>query len=173
MFSGKTEELIRRLKRAAIAKQIVLVYKPNIDNRYGVGIVSHNSVILDHPTLEIPCSDVDKHVTVGREVDVVAFDEAQFFDESIVTTIKLLLKQGKRVICAGLDLDSYQRPFGHIPELLAMAHDITKLTAICSICQEEASKTCAIIPFDGKGHLVAAREAYTARCDKCFTFPPT
>lgn len=131
MFSGKTEELIRRLKRAKIANLKVEIYKPAIDTRY------HNKNVVSHDSNVVDATAVDKAITImelAKEADVVGIDEAQFFDEGIVEVCEALVMQGKRVIVAGLDMDYLGKPFGPMPQLLSVADFITKLHAICVKC---------------------------------------
>ena len=135
MFSGKTEELIRRLKRAEIAQQSILVFKPEIDVRY-----DKNSVV-SHDKKSIPSTVVSssKEVLIQSEkAQVVAIDEVQFFDNDLPTVCSELAKKGKRIIVAGLDMDYTGKPFGPVPELLAIADFVTKLRAICSYCGNPA-----------------------------------
>ncbi|MFN2106370.1 MAG: thymidine kinase [Candidatus Promineifilaceae bacterium] len=170
MFSGKTEELIRRIRRAIIAKQEVQVFKPAIDQRFHVQkVTSHNGVGLEaHPV----ASSADILEQLHPKTTVVAIDEVQFFDEGIVEVCETLADQGKRVICAGLDMDFRGEPFGSMPQILAHAEDISKLHAICVICGEEASRTQRLIDgrpaaYDDPIVLVGAAEVYEARCREC------
>ena len=175
MFSGKTEELIRRLRRAIIAKQKVQVFKPVIDNRYQIEqVTSHNGIGFDaYPVAKA------NDILVGIEADttVVAIDEVQFFEQAIVDICDLLAEQGKRVICAGLDMDFRGVPFGPMPALMARAEDVRKLHAICVVCGEEASRTQRLIEgnpaaFDDPVVLVGAAEVYEARCRQCHQVLP-
>lgn len=167
MFSGKTEELIRRLRRAVIARQHVQVYKPAIDTRYhDAKVTSHNG--LDFEAKPV-ASAIDILATLSPETTVVAIDEVQFFDSEVVALCETLADQGKRVICAGLDTDFRGEPFGPIPDLMARAEEINKLHAICVVCGEEASRTQRLIngqpaAFDDPVVLVGAAEVYEARC---------
>jgi thymidine kinase len=167
MFSGKTEELIRRLKRAQIAKQTVKIFKPKIDNRFSeTAIVSHNeqqlpSVIIDE-AIEI--------YTQSKDAQVIGIDEAQFFSNELVTICNKLANEGKRVIIAGLDQDYKGVPFEPIPQLLAVAEYITKSLAICVECGNPADRT------QRKTHsservIVGAADIYEARCRKCHYIP--
>ncbi len=165
MFSGKTEELIRRVRRAEIARLNVAIFKPSIDKRYAEEyIVSHSdqslpSVVIEHAS-EIPAQSTDAHV--------IAIDEAQFFDESLVDICQDLANTGKRVIVAGLDQDYLGNPFEPMPQLLAVAEYITKTLAICMVCGNPANRTQRI--SGGKERvLVGAKGLYEARCRKCFT----
>jgi thymidine kinase len=170
MFSGKTEELIRRIRRAIIAKQEVQVFKPAIDQRFHVQkVTSHNGVGLEaHPV----ASSAEILEQLDPKTTVVAIDEVQFFDEGIVEVCEALADQGKRVICAGLDMDFRGEPFGPMPQILAHAEEISKLHAICVICGEEASRTQRLIDgqpaaYDDPIVLVGAAEVYEARCREC------
>ena len=165
MFSGKSEELIRRLRRAEIGKQRVQIFKPVIDQRYSKnGIVSHSG-------LEIP----SELVTTGREIlekvaprtEVVGIDEAQFLGESIVSDCARLAEMGKRVIVTGLDTDFMGRPFEPMPRLLAVAEEITKLLAICMRCGNPAVHTQRIVASE-ELIVVGAGGMYEARCRRCF-----
>ncbi len=170
MFSGKTEELIRRLRRARIAKQKVQVFKPAIDDRYHVEkVTSHNGV--DFAALPVE-SEQDILTMIDADTTVVAIDEVQFFDQAVVDICETLVDQGKRVICAGLDMDFRGIPFGPMPAILARAELVDKLHAICVVCSEEASRTQRLIDgqpaaFDDPIVLVGADEVYEARCRRC------
>ncbi|MEP7291901.1 MAG: thymidine kinase [Chloroflexota bacterium] len=167
MFCGKTEELIRRVRRAVIAKQRVQVFKPIIDHRYGIErVTSHDGQNIEAKAVakagEIPA-------LLSPETTVIALDEVQFFDEAIVPIVQQLAAQGLRVICAGLDLDFRGESFGQMPELLAHAEDVTKLHAICVICGEEASRTQRLVDGKPARHddaiiMIGAKEVYEARC---------
>jgi thymidine kinase len=176
MFSGKTEELIRRVRRAMIAKQQVQVFKPVIDNRYHVErVTSHNG--LDFEAMPVASSG-EILTAVAPLTTVIAIDEVQFFDPDIVAVCDTLAEQGKRVICAGLDMDFRGVPFGPIPDLLARAEEVQKLHAICVVCSEEASRTQRLIEaqpaaFDDPIVLVGAAEVYEARCRRCHTVLPS
>lgn len=177
MFSGKTEELIRRLRRAVIAKQNVQVFKPLIDQRYGIGrVTSHNGMDFEARPVDSARAILD---AMHPETTVVAIDEVQFFDSDIVDVCEELAEAGKRVICAGLDMDFRGLPFGSIPDLMARAEQVSKLHAICVVCGEEASRTQRLIEgrpaaFDDPVVLVGASEVYEARCREChMVTPPT
>jgi len=167
MFSGKTEELIRRMRRAQIARQNVAVFKPHIDTRYSSEhIVSHSDQsLVSHPVQharEIP--------PLAKNAQVVGIDEAQFFDESLVSVCENLANQGKRVIIAGLDQDYRGRPFMPIPTLLAVAEYITKTLAICMVCGNPADRT----QRKTQQHdlvVIGAKDIYEARCRHCFEPP--
>lgn len=175
MFSGKTEELIRRLRRAVIARQEVQVFKPAIDDRYHTEKVkSHNGVGFEAQPVS---SSKDILTALHPETTVVAIDEVQFFDASIIEVCESLAEAGKRVICAGLDMDFRGVPFGPIPDLLARAEHIRKLHAICVVCGEEASRTQRLIDgkpaaYDDPVVLVGAAEVYEARCRRCHQVLP-
>lgn len=170
MFAGKTEELIRRVKRMQFAKKDFVVFKPKIDNRYSVDeVVSHSHIKFKAINISKP-QEILKHIKPNLQAVVI--DEVQFFDESILQIIDDLANSGMRIICAGLDCDFRGKPFGIIPSILAMAEHITKLTAICSCCGDEATRTQRII--NGKPAyeddpiiLVGATESYEPRCRKC------
>lgn len=172
MFSGKTEELIRRVRRAVIAKQQVQVFKPVIDKRYHITRVqSHNGADVE----AVPVESADAILSLLEpETTVVAIDEVQFFDMGIIEICEQLADEGKRVICAGLDLDFRAEPFGGIPALMAKAETVRKLRAICVICGEEACRTQRLINGEPAAYndpiiLVGASEAYEARCRHCHT----
>jgi thymidine kinase len=167
MFSGKTDELIRRLRRATIARQKVQVFKPIIDNRYHVDkVTSHAGTVFT--ALPIHCSD-ELMANLEADTSVVGIDEAQFFDEGIVAVAKMLADRGTRVIVAGLDTDFRGEPFGCMPTFLAIAEHVDKLQAICMVCGEAACRTQRLV----NGHpahyhdpvvIVGASEMYEARC---------
>jgi thymidine kinase len=167
MFSGKSEELIRRVRRAQFAKQNIQVFKPVIDNRYSEeSVVSHNGTNVIAKPVE-KSADIIPHVTA--DVDIVAIDEVQFFDENIVHVVQALSNRGHRVIVAGLDQDFRGEPFGAVPELMALAESVTKLQAVCTVCGSPASRTQRLI--DGRPAsyhdpiiLVGASESYEPRC---------
>jgi thymidine kinase len=170
MFSGKTEELIRRLRRAVIAKQKVQVFKPLIDTRYHEGqVTSHNGMGFDARPVDSAGGILED---LAPDTTVVAIDEVQFFDSAVIGICDLLAEQGKRVICAGLDTDFRGVPFGPMPDLMARAELVDKLHAICVVCGEEASRTQRLIDgqparFDDPVVLVGAAEVYEARCRQC------
>jgi thymidine kinase len=167
MFCGKTDELIRRLRRAKIAKQKVQVFKPKIDNRYAAAKVT------SHAGSEFDAAPVDKAADIRAQLaddtTVVAIDEAQFLDAEIVSVVNYLADSGLRVIVAGLDTDFRGEPFGSMPTLTAQAEQVDKLHAICMTCGKDASRTQRLV--DGKpAHyndpvvIVGASELYEARC---------
>ncbi len=168
MFSGKTEELVRRIKRAQIARQKVQVFKPVIDNRYSPDHVQ------SHDANRILSRPVENAQDILRYVDdntrVVGIDEAQFFDESVVDVAQKLAYRGIRVIVAGLDMDFRGQPFGPMPKLLAVAEEVTKLSAVCVICGNPATRsqrTTGPIGADAPKVAVGAKEMYEARCRFC------
>lgn len=167
MFSGKTEELIRRLRRAEIAKQKVKIFKPKIDIRYSSNqIVSHSEQSMPSILVE-KAEEILEH---SRDAQVVGIDEAQFFDLKLVEVCNQLANEGKRVIVAGLDQDYRGIPFEPIPQLLAIAEYITKTLAICVVCGNPADKTQRKISSSERV-LVGAAESYEARCRKCHFIP--
>ncbi|MBS4178045.1 thymidine kinase [Lederbergia citrea] len=167
MFSGKSEELIRRVRRTQFAKQSIMVFKPKLDDRYSVHeVVSHNGTAIT--ALPVAASAEILH-RVNAEIDVVAIDEAQFFDEGIVAVAQQLADSGHRVMIAGLDQDFRGEPFGPMPKLMAIAELVTKLHAVCAVCGSPASRTQRLINgnpacYDDPIILVGASEAYEARC---------
>jgi len=175
MFCGKTEELIRRIRRAQIARQKVQVFKPTLDNRYAEReVTSHNGMQMEAMPVE---STAQVRELVEPDTTVVALDEAQFFDANVVALCDVLAAQGKRVIVAGLDMDFKGEPFGPMPTLMARAERVDKLQAICVVCGEPASRTQRLIDgqpaaFDDPIILVGAREVYEARCRACHEVRP-
>jgi thymidine kinase len=167
MFSGKTEEMIRRLRRAVIAKQKVQVFKPVIDDRYNVDkVTSHAGV--DFEALPINHSS-EIHNALNSDTTVVAIDEAQFFDDGIVGVIDEMANNGLRVVVTGLDMDFRGEPFGCIPVLLSKADKVDKLQAICMVCGEPAGRTQRLVDgkparYDDPIVIVGAAEMYEARC---------
>ncbi len=167
MFSGKTEEMIRRLRRAVIAKQKVQVFKPIIDTRYGSSkVISHAGVDFEAVPIQ-ESSDIKKFV--NSDTTVVGIDEAQFFDDGIVDVIDDFANHGTRVIVTGLDMDFRGEPFGCVPVLMAKADKVDKLQAICMVCGKPAGRTQRLV--DGKPAyyedpivIVGASEMYEARC---------
>lgn len=161
MFSGKTEELIRRVKRAQIAKQRVQIFKPAIDVRYDKeDVVSHSSQTIKAEPVD---NAVDILIRLKDSTRVVAIDEVQFFDDNIVMVVTKLAARGYRVICAGLDLDYRAQPFGPMPVLLAIADEVTKIHAICTVCGAPATRSQRL--SSQKEHiLLGESDAYEARC---------
>jgi thymidine kinase len=161
MFSGKTSELIRRVERAQIAKQRVQIFKPSIDVRYDKdGVVSHTSRSLKAEPVE---NAVDILIRLKDSTRVVAIDEVQFFDDAITNIVIKLAARGYRVICAGLDLDYKGLPFGPMPSLLAVADEVMKIHAICTICGAPASRTQRLTKSKAQ-ILLGETDAYEARC---------
>lgn len=174
MFSGKTDELIRRLRRATIARQKVQVFKPVIDQRYGnEQVTSHAGTAFDAIPIE-KASDILKHL--DPDTTVVGIDEAQFFDEAIVPLVQELANRGVRVIVAGLDTDFRGEPFGCMPILMAQAERVDKLQAICMVCGEPACRTQRLVNgkpahYNDPVIIVGASELYEARCRKHHIVP--
>jgi thymidine kinase len=174
MFSGKTEELIRRLKRAAIARQKVQVFKPSIDDRYhSEKVTSHDGLYFD----ALPIRD-SREILINIQPDttVVGIDEGNFLDTGIVEVVGQLAERGVRVIIAGLDTDFRGEPFGSMPELMARAEKVDKLQAICMVCGEPASRTQRLVygrpaRFNDPVIIVGAAEMYEARCRKHHEVP--
>ncbi|MCH7773794.1 MAG: thymidine kinase [Bacteroidetes bacterium] len=167
MFSGKTEELIRRLRRAQIAKQQVKIFKPKIDTRFADdSIVSHSEQSL--PSIQI--KDINDALESSDDAQVIGIDEAQFFSEDIINVCTELADKGKRVIVAGLDQDYRGIPFEPIPHLLAIAEYITKSLAICVECGNPADKTQRKTTSSERV-IVGASDIYEARCRKCHYIP--
>ena len=165
MFSGKTEELIRRLKRAKIANLKVEIFKPAIDVRYDeIKIVSHD----ENAILSTPIDNSQKILLLAQGVDVIGIDEAQFFDDEISNVCDELAWRGTRVIVAGLDMDFMAKPFGQMPFLMAKADYVTKLHAICMKCGSIANYSYRIIPNEEQ-IMLGAKNAYEPRCRLCFT----
>ena len=175
MFSGKTEELIRRLRRAQIAKQKVQVFKPAIDDRYHIEkVTSHNGLAFEAQPVQHSAEILAR---LDEDTTGVAIDEVQFFDTAVVDICEQLADQGKRVICAGLDTDFRGVPFGPMPDLVARSEMIDKLHAICVVCGDEASRTQRLIDgqpaaYDDPVVLVGADEVYEARCRTCHAVAP-
>ncbi len=174
MFSGKSEELIRRIRRAKIAKLNVQVFKPQIDDRYhAMAVVSHNGVMEDAVAVQHATDILE---AVLADTDVVAIDEVQFFDEAVIEVCQHLADNGIRVICAGLDQDFRGEPFGVTPVLLAIAEFTTKLEAICACCGAPATRTQRLLnnkPADYHDPIimVGTAESYEARCRHCHEVP--
>ncbi len=174
MFCGKTEELIRRLRRAAIARQKVQVFKPVIDDRYAYAqVTSHSGSAFD----ALPLARAEDILAqTAADTTVVGIDEAQFFGDAIVDVAQELASRGVRVIIAGLDMDFRGEPFGPMPTLLAVAERVDKLHAICMVCGEAASRTQRLVNgkparYDDPVVIVGASELYEARCRKHHIVP--
>lgn len=164
MFSGKTEELIRRLNRALLAGQEVEIFKPSIDKRY------HPNNVVSHNANKIRCTPVDFSediLLISSNSNVVGIDEGQFFDDRLIEVCNRLAVNGKRVIVAGLDMDFSGKPFGPMPELIATAEFVTKVHAICMVCGAVASYSFRLSSAKEK-ILVGAKLKYEARCRRCF-----
>lgn len=172
MFSGKSEELLRRIKRGVIAKQNVLLFKPAIDNRYEAGKVStHNGNSYASICIE-NSKDIYKYVD-KENYDIIGIDEIQFFDKNIVDVINNLANKGIRVIVAGLDMDFRGEPFYPMPEIMAISEIVTKLHAVCSKCGREASRSQRLLDgqpakYDDEIVVIGASESYEARCRHCY-----
>ncbi len=164
MFSGKTEELIRRLRRVEIANQKVAIYKPATDTRYDeTDIVSHNASSI--PSIPVPHST--SILLHPNEVQVIAIDEAQFFDDELPAVCEQLAQNGIRVIVAGLDMDFLGQPFGCMPQLLCVADYVTKLHAICMACGDLATHSFRKTA-EGNQILLGEKDIYEARCRQCY-----
>lgn len=164
MFSGKTEELIRRLKRGQIAKLSIEIFKPKTDTRY------HETAIVSHNANTIPSTPVENASSIlllGSNADIVGIDEAQFFDEELPQICNKLANKGIRVIVAGLDMDYSGNPFGPMPAIMAMAESVTKVHAVCVICGKPALYSYRLIENDTK-ILLGEKESYEPRCRSCF-----
>lgn len=170
MYSGKSEELIRRLKRAEIAKQNVVVFKPVIDDRYSKkDVVSHSGYAINAIPIQNSSQIYDY---IQEDTQVVGIDEVQFFDDKVVEVAIDLANKGIRVIAAGLDMDFKGEPFGPTPRLLAVAEFVDKIQAICSVCGQPATRSQRLIDgkpakYDAPIVQVGAVESYEARCRKC------
>lgn len=164
MFSGKTEELIRRLRRAQIARLQVEIFKPHTDTRY------HETAVVSHDASSIPSTPVDNSSSIlllGSNTQVVGIDEAQFFDQGLPEVCAELANRGIRVIVAGLDMDFQGRPFGPMPALMAIAEDVTKVHAICVQCGAPASYSYRTVNSQSTV-LLGEKESYEPRCRACF-----
>lgn len=171
MFSGKSEELLRRIKRGLIAKQKVLLFKPTIDNRYEADKVStHNGNSFESICIE-NIEEIYNYIQ-NEKYDIIGIDEVQFFDEKIIDVLTDLANSGVRVIVAGLDMDFKGEPFYPVPEIMAISEIVTKLHAVCSKCGSEASRSQRLInghpaKYDDPIVVVGASESYEARCRHC------
>ena len=165
MFSGKTEELIRRIRRAKIAKQSVIICKPSIEDRYERDkVVSHNMRAIDCITV----GDATDIIELCQDKEVVGIDEAQFFNNNLVEVCNQLANQGVRVIIAALDMDYEGNPFEPIPQLMSIAEDVTKVRAICIQCGDLANYSYRIVDKDDQ-ILLGEKNEYEARCRNCFS----
>ncbi len=174
MFCGKTEELLRRVRRAVIARQRIQVFKPAIDHRYGISrVASHNGLAWDSEAVSSSREILER---LQPDTTIVAIDEVQFFDEGVADVCRELAQRGLRVICAGLDLDFRGEPFGPMPRLMAQAELLDKLHAICVVCGAPASRTQRLIDgqparFTEPVIVIGAAEKYEARCRDCHQVP--
>ena len=174
MFSGKSEELIRRVRRTQFAKQKIAVFKPAIDNRYSEeSVVSHNGTAVTTKPIA-NSTDIFKHI--NPDIDVIAIDEVQFFDNESLQVVQHLADSGYRVIVAGLDQDFRGEPFGPMPALMSHAERVDKLHAICMVCGDEASRTQRLVNgkparYDDPVVIVGASEMYEARCRRHHEVP--
>jgi len=169
MFSGKTEELIRRVKRVQIAKQRVQIFKPAIDVRYDeTKVVSHSSQAIESQPVD---KATDILINLKDTTRVVAIDEIQFFDKEIVKVVEKLANRGYRVICAGLDLDYRGVPFGPMPELLAIADNVQKIQAVCTVCGAPATRSQRLSDI-ADTVLLGETDAYDARCRAHYFYEP-
>ena len=165
MFSGKTEELIRRLGRAKIAKQNIIICKPSMEDRYEKDkVVSHNLRAIDC----VGVSDAKEIIALSNEKDVVGIDEAQFFDNNLVDVCNQLANRGVRVIVAALDMDYEGNPFEPIPQIMSIAEDVTKVRAICIQCGDLANYSYRIVDKEEQ-ILLGEKDEYEARCRNCFS----
>jgi thymidine kinase len=165
MFSGKSEELIRRLRRAIIARQRVQVFKPAVDDRYTAGqVVSHSRWRLEAERVQKATDSLER---LDPRTEVVGIDEAQFFDAELVSACSRIANLGKRVIVAGLDMDFRGEPFGPMPVLMAIAEEVEKVHAICARCGAPASYTQRLTQAQEQV-VVGAADIYEARCRRCF-----
>lgn len=167
MFSGKTEELIRRVRKVQYAKKNVMLFKPKLDNRYSKNeIVSHNGLSIKAHVIESPDEMLNR---VHAGLNVIAIDELQFFDNDVILAVNRLADAGYEVVGAGLDQDFRGEPFGPMPKLMALAERVTKLHAVCAVCGEPATRTQRLINgeaafYDDPVILVGAADSYEARC---------
>lgn len=175
MFSGKTEEMLRRLRRAEIARKQIQIFKPQIDQRYGLDrVASHNGVSREDAIVIRDAQEILQHL--APDAEVIAIDEVQFFDWAVADVCTQLADQGRRVIAAGLDQDFRGEPFGPMPLLLALAERVDKLNAICVCCGAAASRTQRLIDgrparYDDPIIFVGGSESYEARCRRCHQIP--
>ena len=164
MFSGKTEELIRRLTRAKIAKQNIVIFKPSIENRYEKNkVVSHDSKSIDCELI----SNSQDILKLSKNKDVIGIDEAQFFGIELVEVCNKLANQGIRIVIAALDMDYEGNPFEPIPQLMSISEEVTKVRAICVQCGDLANYSYRIVDDDNK-ILLGEKNKYEARCRSCF-----
>ena len=170
MFSGKSEELMRRLRRVGYARKHAILVKPAIDDRYSVDeVVSHEGQRMAARVVRVP----EAILQLAADADVVGVDEGQFLDDSLIDVCEELVARGIRVVIAGLDMDYRQQPFGPMPRLLAMADEVAKLKAVCHSCGEGAMFTQRLVdgepaPFSGETVVIGGLDSYEARCRSCF-----
>jgi thymidine kinase len=167
MYSGKTEELIRRLTRAKIGGKSVIAFKPEIDNRYG------EEILASHSGIKIDCLPLDLDSSFTMKYDVVGIDEAQFFDDRLIGFVRFLSSWNVKVIIAGLDMTYRKEPFGSMPTLMAISSDVIKLKAVCQVCGDDAAYTQRVIQgkpasFEGPTIQIGAFDSYEARCYYCW-----
>ena len=164
MFSGKTEELLRRFRRAQIARQRTVLIKPSVDTRFGTNTVqTHDELSYEGIAISSPSEILD----IMKNFDVCAIDEAQFFDHTLPNICTQLANSGKRVILAGLDMDAFGQPFGPIPQLLCVAEEVLKLQAVCALCGSPAHFTKRLSDSD-ELLMLGAKEHYEPRCRSCY-----
>ena len=164
MFSGKTEELIRRLKRAKIARQKVEIFKPEIDKRYDeINVVSHD----ENAIMSTPVQSASQILLLTNDVNVVGIDEAQFFDDELPAVCNQLANSGIRVIVAGLDMDYLGKPFGPMPDLIAISEDVTKVHAVCMNCGDLAHYTHRMVKND-QLVMLGEMDSYEPLCRRCY-----
>lgn len=167
MFSGKTEELIRRLNRAKIARLKVEIFSPKADTRY------EENALVSHSSISIPSTPVENASSIlllGSDVHVIGIDEAQFFDAELPDVCNILANKGVRVIVAGLDMDFKGRPFGPMPAIMAIAESVTKLHAVCVRCGNPALYSYRLVPDENK-IMLGEKESYEPRCRICYNDP--
>ena len=170
MFSGKSEELMRRLRRVGYARKHAILVKPAIDDRYSIDeVVSHEGQRMAARVVRKP----EAIIELARGCDVVGVDEGQFLDDSLIDVCEQLVEHGIRVVIAGLDLDYRRQPFGAMPRLLAMADEVSKLKAVCHACGEPALYTQRLVggrpaPFSGETVVIGGLDSYEARCRGCY-----
>ena len=174
MSSGKTDELLRLLRRAEIAKRRIVLVRPDVDDRTPADYAESRSKAR-YPSTPVPKNEPVRILSIARErdVDLVGIEEAQFFDDTLPRVVETLRESGRHVIASGLNTDFAGRPFGSMPQLLALADEITMLTAICVVCGETATRTQRLVggrpaSFAGETIVVGARDSYEARCRNCF-----
>lgn len=169
MFAGKTEELIRKVRRATYAKKNVVIFKPQMDTRYAQDyVVSHNQVKIEAKNIEF-AQDIKTYCQNNEGIDIIAIDEVQFIKGDVVSILRELADSGYHIICSGLNTDFRDEPFGFMPQLMAIADKVTVITAICLICGKDATKTQRLINGEPANYndpiiLLGEKESYEARC---------